>query len=116
MPETTIGSDATIIDVLPTLSEPVEYVRAVVGTMSACQEKNGNARVHIGITGEGKMPYHKIVFIDHHGSEQVYGAFSGGHPFKDIKIHENTWSSGSMTLEEVRGLLGRLRGWKGKKV
>lgn len=110
-----IEPDATIEDVVPTLTTPKEYVRAIVSTMVPCFQKHGNATVRIGITGEGKMPFHKISFVGKDGKVEVFGAYSGESVFQDVKIHENTWSTSSMTYDEVRELLGKLRGWKGPK-
>ena len=62
------------------------------------------------------MPYHKVTFTTGDGNEHFYGAYGGETPFHGVKIHEgSTWSSAFMTYEEVQALLGKLRGWKGKK-
>ena len=115
MNKTGIEPNAIIADVVPTLSDPEEYVRLIVATMAPCYKEHKNARVRIGITGEGKMPYHKITFADRDGIETFYGAFGGFNQFRDVKIHESTWSTAFTTFEDVQALLGKLRGWKGKR-
>ncbi len=106
--------DATIADLVTTLQEPEEYVRVVLGNMHACKQKHKDAIVRIGITGQGRMPFHKITYVEN-GSEKLFGAFDGRNAFTDVQIHTDTWSSKSMTYLEVQNLLGSLRGWKGKK-
>jgi hypothetical protein len=78
--------------------------------MNPCFVKHGNARVRIGITGEGKIPYHKVTFMSADGHEQFYDAFAGESRFQGVKVLENTWSTGFMTYEDVQALLGKLRG------
>src|SRR5690242_16492769 len=102
MPDFTIAPDATIEDVIPTLLEPKEYVRVVLETMAPCYQTHGNSRVYIGITGEGKMPYHKVIFTDPGGRETLYGAFGGTSRFEGVNIRENTWSTACMTFEQVK--------------
>src|SRR5690348_1645104 len=100
----TIPPNATIEDVLPTLSDPEEYVRTVVSTMAPCYVKHGNASVRIGITGEGKMPYHKVSYKALGDKEELYEAYGGGSPFYGVTVHQNTWSTRSMSYDEVRAL------------
>lgn len=71
-----IEPNVTIVDVVPTLTNPKEYVRAIVSTMSPCHQKHGNASVRIGITGEGKMPSHKVSFVGTDGKDELFGAYS----------------------------------------
>jgi hypothetical protein len=106
--------DATIADVAQTLLEPEEYVRVVLGNMHACKQKHKDAIVRIGITGQGKVPSHKVTYRDN-GDEKLFGAYDGRNPFTDVQIHTDTWSSNFMTYQEVQNLLGSLRGWKGGK-
>src|SRR5205807_6513506 len=104
MDDFAIGANDTIVDVLPRLSEPEKYVREVLSTMFPCHRKHGNAKVQIGRMGEGKMPYHKVIFQNAEGTEELYDAYAGTKPFENVKIHKNTWSAASMTLEEVQEL------------
>jgi hypothetical protein len=109
-----IPKDATIRNVLPTLSNKDEYVRVVLGHMSECKKQHQNAFVRIGVTGQGKIPSHKIVYADPAGSEVFFKAWGEETLFTDVKIHENTWSTARMSWDEVRDLLGEIRGFKPK--
>ncbi len=106
--------DATIEDVIRTLLDPEEYVRVVLGNMQACRQKHGDTIVRIGVTGQGKVPSHKVTFRED-GEERLFGAYDGRNAFTDVQIHTNTWSTNAMTFGEVQNLLGDLRGWKPKR-
>lgn len=109
-----IAADATLEDVLPTLLKPEDHVATVLATMQPCRRQHGNAHVRIGITGTGKVPYHKVVYIDDDGTEQLFGSFDGHNPDAGHKVHDSTWSSRSMSFVEVQALIGRIRGYKPK--
>jgi hypothetical protein len=103
---------------MPTLSNPENYVAGVLSRLHECKSKHGNASVRIGTTGQGLIPYYRIVFtnIDGH-SESIFGAYYGDNhnAFKTSESPNNTWSSTAMTFDEVQQLLGKIRGWKRKK-
>lgn len=106
-----ISPDATLADVRHTLLEPERHVATVLGTMSPCRKEHGNAHVRIGITGEGKVPYHKVAYLDESGNEQLYAAFDGKNKNEEYIVHEKTWSTKSMSFAEVQSLLGDIRGF-----
>ena len=113
MPNVNIAPDDTIATVLDTLTDKEEYVRTVLANMSECRRQFGSCgRVYIGVTGGGKAPHHKITYINERGNWQTFGAFNGKKPFKDVVIHDNTWSSAHMSIEDVQAVLGELRGFK----
>ena len=103
--------DSTIRDVQPTLGAPEEYVRVVLGHLSACFKQHGNAYVRIGITGSGAFPSHKVVYTNADGGEVLFKAYAERTPF-DTEIHIHTWSSARMSVKEVQTLLGEIRGFK----
>lgn len=107
-----IPSDSTLEDVRGTLIDAERHVATVLGTMSPCKKQHGNAHVRIGVTGEGKVPYHKVVFFDGEGKEQLYAAFDGRNKNELYTVHEKTWSTRSMSFAEVQFLLGDIRGFK----
>lgn len=107
-----IAPDATLEEVEPTLLNAEKHVAAVLGTMLPCRREHGNAHVRIGITGEGKVPYHKVVYLDEAGDEQLFASFDGRNKSENYRVHENTWSSRSMSFVEVQAQLGRIRGFK----
>jgi ribulose bisphosphate carboxylase small subunit len=109
-----IRKDATIREVLPTLLRKEEYLRVVIGHMSECKKQHQNAFVRIGVTGQGKVPSHKIVYDNPDGKETFFKAWGEETLFTDVKIHESTWSTARMSWEEVRDLLGEIRGFKPK--
>jgi hypothetical protein len=112
-----IPNDATIHDVMPTLNNPENYVRGVLSRLHECKQARGNASVRIGTTGQGLIPYYRVVYIDGAGKEQIFGAYYGDNhaAFDTFKAPNSTWSTGSMTYDEVQQLLGKIRGFKGKK-
>ena len=65
--------------------------------------------VRLGITGEGKAPYYRIDYKDDDGTTGLYGSFAGKIAGQGIETHEETWSSRSMTKDEVAAVLGRIR-------
>lgn len=114
MSRTPIARDATITDVLRTLADPEEYVRRVLSTVSSIRSKHGSVVVRIGVTGNGFLPNYRI---DHSGTScEPINAFDGAthKPFTDVaNIDTENWSTCSMTYDEVRELLGRIRGLGG---
>jgi hypothetical protein len=113
MPTETIANDATIGDVLATLDNAEEYVRRLLSTMGAMRPQHGAVVVRIGITGKGVMPNYRI---DHAGEpSRSISAFDGQthKPFTDVRnIDTENWSTRSLTYDEVRGVLGQIRGYK----
>lgn len=106
-----IPRNATIADVLPTLADQEDYVRRVLSTLSGMRREHGDVVVRIGVTGKGFLPNYRV---DHAGELSVpISAFDGAthKPFSEVaSIDTDNWSTGSMTLDDVRGLLGRIRG------
>lgn len=107
-----IASDATLADIRDRLTKPEDHVATVLLTMQPCRKAHGNAYVRIGITGTGKVPYHKVVFLDADGAEQLFGSFDGRNMDAGNKVHEDTWSTRTMSFAEVQALLGEIRGIK----
>ena len=109
MTRTTIPADAILDDVLPTLNDPEEYVRVVLDNLYKCEREHASCTVKLGITGEGKAPYYRIDYIDENGATGLFGSYAGKVAGKGIETHEETWSSRSMTKDEVAAVLGKLR-------
>jgi len=107
-----LAKDSTIRDVLNTLLKPEEYVRVVIGHMSACRRKHKNSFVRIGITGRGKIPSHKVVYDDPSGIEVLYKAYGEETEFTDVEVRISTWSTARMSYDDVGMLLGEIRGYK----
>jgi hypothetical protein len=77
--------DATINDVLSTLTKPVEYLSRVYARMNAAQKAHEGVVVRIGVRGTGQIPNYRI---DHAGeSGQSMTAFDGQthKPFTDVR-------------------------------
>ena len=104
-----LPTDATLADVLPTLSDREEYVRVILENLYKCEREHASCSIRIGITGEGKAPYYRIDYVDNDGSEGLYGSFAGKVAGKGIDTHEDTWSTRSMTKGEVAEVLGKIR-------
>jgi hypothetical protein len=111
----TIAADSTLEDVQATLLDPEKHVRNVLLTMGDCRKEHGNAHVRIGVTGEGKTPYHKVIYFDAEGREHLFGSYDGLKKDENYQVHEATWSTRSSSYDDVRQLLGRIRGFLPKK-
>ena len=109
MARSNIPADAVLDDVLPTLNDPQEYVRVVLDNLYKCEREHDTCTVRIGITGEGKAPYYRIDYKSSDGSTGLFGSFAGKIAGQGIETHDETWSSRSMTKEEVATVLGRIR-------
>ena len=112
MPRNVIRPDSTLVDIEATLLDAEKLVATVLLTMGPCRKEHGNASVRIGITGEGKAPFHKVSYVDEAGKETLYGSFFGKKKDEVYEVHERTWSTVAMTYDEVRSQLGRIRGFK----
>ena len=109
-----IPEDASLLDVMPTLQKPEEYVRVILENLFKCERGHDSCSVRIGITGEGKSPYYRIDFVDKDGTVGLFGSFAGKVAGRGIEIHEDTWSSRSMNKDEVAAILGQIREGKVK--
>ena len=84
------------------------YVRRVLEIFY--QLKEPNAVVRIGISGKGPYPRYRITVADRQGGERVLGAYNdNGTPVPTADANDENWSIGSMSMEKVRQLLGRIR-------
>ena len=104
--------DATLRDVRHSLLEPEKLLRDILSTMNDCRREKGNCLVRIGITGEGKAPYHKVAYLDGHGQEQLYGSYFGRNRDEKYQVHTDTWSTKTMTYEEVQQVLADVTGFR----
>ena len=111
MPTPPLKPDVTIRDVLPTLVDPEEFVRVIIGHLSQCSKLHLHATVRIGITGKGLYPSHKVMYDDADGKETLFGAFAESLRFTE-KIGESNWSTARMTYAEVRSLMTEIRSVK----
>jgi len=107
--------NTTIKNVQHTLQKPEEYVRIVLSHLMDCKrEKQAAPLVRIGVTGVGKVPYHKVIYKSDEGLEVLFGAYDGEHKFSGPIQDGDTWSTVAMTIADVRSALGEIRSLKGK--
>lgn len=116
----------TIKDAVPSLRDPVGYVRGVLANMQECKRKHSTAVVWIGTTGKGAIPNYRVapldsfdaLMTDHHDLPEYVEAYHGSSHKKisDWKLRGLNWSGNSMTFEEVQQLLGELRNFKSRKI
>jgi hypothetical protein len=125
MPLSKIAANATLADVVDRLKSPEEYVRGVLGNLFD-HKTEGGAVVRIGVMGRGLIPHYRLDRISPGfslsdetppPSFSVIGAFNGRNhkPLVDESeaadiLHDEHWSAGFMTLDEVRALIGVIRG------
>ena len=103
--------DVTIRDVLPTLVDPEEFVRVIIGHLGQCFRDHQHACVRIGTTGKGLCLSHKVMYDDANGNETLFGAFAESLRFTE-KIGESNWSTARMSYAEVREVMGEIRSLK----
>ena len=109
----TLGTDVTIRDVMSTLTDKEKYTQVVLEHLMECQREHGkgNAHVRIGITGTGQVPSHEVVYDNPNLVETLFHAYAEQTRFTE-NIQINTWSSVRMSVDEVRALLGEMRGFR----
>lgn len=111
---TALPRDATIRDVLASLSNPESFVRQVVGVMHEAAREHGEIVVRLGITGTGKAPNYRVESAT---SGVPLIALDGANhqrwPDGENFSAANNWSSAAMTKDEVAKLLGEIRGRPG---
>ena len=135
MSKSKISSDATIEGVINTLDNPKEYVRGVLENMHRAKKelRSGDVRVRIGTTGRGISPHYLIEDMpcltnedwddimnpppasdEGDDDEKYYFAYHGkNHGLLDLEsmqLRGLNWSSKFTTFDEVKNLLGVLRG------
>jgi hypothetical protein len=135
--------DATIAVIVSRLRDPAEYVRRVLQNKKNCKDEfRQPVVVRIGITGEGVAPHYRIepeeglsnaigrqLLVPNPQEEldgeiaytnaAFYRAYNGSsHEHQSAwghrELQSESWSNHSMTFEDVRKLLGDLRGFKAK--
>jgi hypothetical protein len=79
--------------------------------MRPCWREHGNAYVKIGITGEGKAPFHKVTYFDESGLENLYGWFANSVMGAPSDAEKNSFSTASMSYEKVEQLIASIRGF-----
>ena len=106
-----ISPDSTLEELLSSLATPEEQVRSVLATMGPCRKAHGNAHVRIGVTGEGKAPYHKVFYRTGEGTEELFGTYYGERRDDSFQAGRSAWSTRSSSYEEIQTLIGSIRGY-----
>jgi hypothetical protein len=115
-----IAPDSKVSDIIHTLSNPVEYVRQIIGNFVSDQYNRATDVVRIGVAGIGVAPNYKIespFTLDMLGTPRVmWGArIYHGRNHKEIEAFTNNdtrdehWSTQTMTYDELAALIGELR-------
>lgn len=115
----------TVRDVVATLNDPEDYVRGVFGNMMAFRRRRIEPAVRIGATGEGLMPHYRIepastgnslkAMADDIGSFIEHVIAFNGRNHRDMnwtafQLQGDNWCRAVMSVDEIRTLLGELRG------
>jgi hypothetical protein len=123
-----LEANATIADVAALLDKPVEYVRLALSNLHAFAKENNGAHLTIGVTGKGIAPHYKIGIpqeLDLGLGEPI--KFTSTPKIFDGRTHKELrditadqirglhWSSRSTSLDELKQLLGKLRGLRPSK-
>ena len=100
-----MSPDVAISDVWNTLAKRDQYVSVVLARMHDCLKEHGNAAVRIGYKGTGQYPCFRVTYTDSGtGKDEVFGSYiDSGKSFPPgfERITPGTWSSKSMTLDEL---------------
>ena len=105
-----LEKNATLRDVSRTLDDAEEFVRRVSGVMWEAHKAHGDIVMRLGITGAGRRPNYRLETAS---NGQPFEAIDGNNhepwpPGFDYGAPAN-WSTATMTLDDVRSLLGELR-------
>lgn len=122
-----LGIWANVADVLPTLQNPESYLRKMLHNMMLCKERHGSACVCIGTTGHGIAPHYRVKpeddyiekILNDENTEAYFVAYHG-RSHKQLawgseELKAQHWSGHSTSLDDVRKLLGQVRGYEPKK-
>jgi hypothetical protein len=107
---TAISNDASIADIAPTLKDGAVFAAQVLHRMTQERKSHGPVVARIGITGKGVIPNFRIDTV----SGEPIKSYDGQsyEPFSEINTYDKNWSTASMTFEEVRELVAKMRGIK----
>ena len=114
---TIIPNNSTIASIIGKLSDPDGYVAGVFQNAHDCLKACKTSYVRIGIMGKGRSPHYRTEY-DEFGYTYpipIFKTFDGrNHKVlienDDILLDEH-WSSERMSYEQVRELLGQIRGF-----
>jgi hypothetical protein len=112
-----LPSNATLLTVRDELNEPIAYVRQVLQHMLVV---GPNARLRISVHTGVRAPDY---LVEHVTDEDIGGlmpvdAYMGRthRPLRSKRsLNDDYWSGASMSIQEVRLLLGELRNFKPKR-
>lgn len=103
--------DSTLLSVRSGLADAEDFVRQVFGVMHDVQRHGGSVTMRLGITGKGRLPNYRL---ERASDGAVIDAIDGNThrswPEGAQFYGEKNWSSIVMTTEEVRSLVGEIRG------
>src|SRR5947209_5489022 len=86
-----IAPDATIANVMSSLSQPEDYLCRVLQTIHEMRKAHGEVTVRIGITGQGKMPHYRV---DDTAGKPIQAFDYLGEPFPDYRaVETQAWST-----------------------
>jgi len=109
-----LAADAKLTDVVHSLDRPVHYVCGVLENLYKCKKAHPKPVVRIGITGDGKRPYYRVLYEDKDGSWATFDTFVDNHISFSVESRPieggDGWSNATMTLAEVAQLRGMLKG------
>lgn len=115
--KTAIAPDSTIADMVPSLTQPVEYVRRVLEKLEHCRRVHGDAQVRVGVKSRAECPNYLIESIkeDRKTKDKLVapvGAYSGSTHRELAARHiddASNWSPEEMSITAISALIGRLR-------
>ena len=111
-----VKPDARITDIIERLVDPVEYVRAIVGSFVEHSFDKERSAVTIGVSATGLYPNYFIAEPSESEAGLRRRVFNGrSHRESPDVWWAESWSSAAMTFAEVQALLGELRRFKKKR-
>ena len=108
-----LPADTTLADLRHVLADSGEFVRQVSGVMHSATKEHGPVVMRLGITGTGRLPNYRLESL---ASGAPLLALDGNShkPWPEGADFTGAanWSRRTRSLEDVRALLGEVRGLK----
>lgn len=109
-----LSKNATLRDVRALLANPEDFVRKAFGVIRTAWKEDNGVTLRLGITGTGQFPNYRI---ESSGGIPILALDGANHqPWPDGEQFDGvgTWSSTTMSKNEVEELLGEIRNFPKK--
>lgn len=108
----TLPKDFTLDELTTPRGDSERFARNVLGVMSKARKEHGPVSVRFGITGTGQAPNYRIEDADGLPLFAIDGANHQTWPDGERFEGRDTWSTASMSYEDVQSAIGMFAGPK----